>query len=600
MSEKCVRPGMEEQQAADYKDHRGRGGLDERRMQECFEGSAGALQRASPQHYPEHEPGYEDAVEVLSGHTVSEHHLAMPSSHLNELDHFRQNLYLQTDESRALDRESYSESAQPFEHLRGKSRKQVSHYAKWADGLDEFGNLLVSRKPNPNPIRKPMGEFAPKRGGMSIADRLKQEAKERKRRMLGPKVGREELGESVLNEDLDEVENVGEWYVKEEGTSGAGSEESDEYLGREPAYSDSSEEVAASDESLLSFLENVKSRHPESNGAAATGVRDVQATKSDPNGYLHVDTHAPTIPGEVPRKQLFEKGDDGEQLCRIKSTMKWGHEDRTTSTDAEVESKHPTTPTTSHDAFGNSLNLRTNIYPFQLYKPLDLREITWIDTPGHALFELMRGRTTAVADVAVVLFDVTKLNEQRTEELLLHVEKWQTPAVFVLNKVDLLTSSKSDVGNNYDALVCAAKAALVQQCRTLNESGVLAYDWTACAEKALPMSALKNLTTVRNVIDKVHEVAAGSSASTPVSSAAKQIPPAFSICKPGTAKETAHYTRRTDLLTGIDLKPFCLAQVLEVERSADRGTLITLLVKYGKLGMNGRLVSYSSRYWLYW
>ncbi|CAD7968497.1 unnamed protein product [Amoebophrya sp. A25] len=50
---------------------------------------------------------------------------------------------------------------------------------------------------------------------------------------------------------------------------------------------------------------------------------------------------------------------------------------------------------------------------------------------------------------------------------------------------------------------------------------------------------------------------------------------------PGTAAQTACYTRRTDLLQGIDRAPQCLGQVLEVERTADRGTLLTVLVKYG-------------------
>lgn len=43
--------------------------------------------------------------------------------------------------------------------------------------------------------------------------------------------------------------------------------------------------------------------------------------------------------------------------------------------------------------------------------------MTFLDTPGHAAFELLRGRTMAAADVAVVLVSVERGAELQTEEV---------------------------------------------------------------------------------------------------------------------------------------------------------------------------------------
>ena len=43
--------------------------------------------------------------------------------------------------------------------------------------------------------------------------------------------------------------------------------------------------------------------------------------------------------------------------------------------------------------------------------------MTFLDTPGHEAFELLRGRTMAAADVAVVLVSVERGAELQTEEV---------------------------------------------------------------------------------------------------------------------------------------------------------------------------------------
>ncbi len=178
----------------------------------------------------------------------------------------------------------------------------------------------------------------------------------------------------------------------------------------------------------------------------------------------------------------------------------------------------------------------------QLYKPLDTRPITWIDTPGHELFELMRGRTTSVADLAVVVFSAEKLLrmeeeavmrrtndksstsptdslQEKTTELLLHVEKWKTPVLFVINKVDLIAAgdknfhvgaASTSTSTSSSPALEKAKQLLGQHCKALFDQGILAYNWAPCAEKALPMCCLmgsaNDLKSVKTVIDEVHRM----------------------------------------------------------------------------------------------
>ncbi|CAE8605475.1 unnamed protein product, partial [Polarella glacialis] len=67
----------------------------------------------------------------------------------------------------------------------------------------------------------------------------------------------------------------------------------------------------------------------------------------------------------------------------------------------------------------------------------DPERITFLDTPGHEAFELLRGRTMAAADVAVVVVSVEFGAEVQTEEVLIHASRWKVPVIFALNKIDL-------------------------------------------------------------------------------------------------------------------------------------------------------------------
>jgi len=63
-------------------------------------------------------------------------------------------------------------------------------------------------------------------------------------------------------------------------------------------------------------------------------------------------------------------------------------------------------------------------------------KITFIDTPGHEAFSMMRSRGADVADVAVLVIDACEGIRPQTEESILAVKKAGIPMIVALNKMD--------------------------------------------------------------------------------------------------------------------------------------------------------------------
>ncbi len=61
-----------------------------------------------------------------------------------------------------------------------------------------------------------------------------------------------------------------------------------------------------------------------------------------------------------------------------------------------------------------------------------------IDTPGHEVFTNLRRRGGSIADIAMLVIDVTKGIENQTVEALEILREYKTPFVIALNKVDAL------------------------------------------------------------------------------------------------------------------------------------------------------------------
>lgn len=72
-------------------------------------------------------------------------------------------------------------------------------------------------------------------------------------------------------------------------------------------------------------------------------------------------------------------------------------------------------------------------------KNITIPGMVFIDTPGHAAFVNMRKRGGNLADIAVLVIDVTEGVKSQTEECIAILKHYKTPFLIALNKIDLLS-----------------------------------------------------------------------------------------------------------------------------------------------------------------
>jgi len=75
-----------------------------------------------------------------------------------------------------------------------------------------------------------------------------------------------------------------------------------------------------------------------------------------------------------------------------------------------------------------------HIGAYQIEK--DGKKITFIDTPGHEVFSVMRSRGAKVADIAILVIDAVEGLQLQTKEAICHIKEAQIPFIVALNKID--------------------------------------------------------------------------------------------------------------------------------------------------------------------
>lgn len=83
-------------------------------------------------------------------------------------------------------------------------------------------------------------------------------------------------------------------------------------------------------------------------------------------------------------------------------------------------------------------------------------KITFIDTPGHEAFSLLRARGANIADIAILVVDGKDSVMPQTAESISHIISAKIPFIVAINKIDLPESNPDKVKNDlikYDVLV---------------------------------------------------------------------------------------------------------------------------------------------------
>ncbi len=99
---------------------------------------------------------------------------------------------------------------------------------------------------------------------------------------------------------------------------------------------------------------------------------------------------------------------------------------------------------------------------------INLPGLLFIDTPGHEAFTNLRKRGGSVADLAILVVDVTKNLEPQTYEAISILKDYKTPFIVAANKIDLLTGWRNANTNSFAQSIKEQQPQVVEQL----ESGI--------------------------------------------------------------------------------------------------------------------------------
>lgn len=94
------------------------------------------------------------------------------------------------------------------------------------------------------------------------------------------------------------------------------------------------------------------------------------------------------------------------------------------------------TNVTSKEAGGITQSIGASVVTLK-----DGNKITFIDTPGHAIFSAMRSRGSKLADIALLIVDGSDGVKPQTKEAITHIKTVGLPFIVVITKIDLPAAS---------------------------------------------------------------------------------------------------------------------------------------------------------------
>ncbi|GAW83332.1 small GTP-binding protein [Plasmodium gonderi] len=131
----------------------------------------------------------------------------------------------------------------------------------------------------------------------------------------------------------------------------------------------------------------------------------------------------------------------------------------------------------------NNLAIREAGCITQNIKPIHFEhgpfKFTFLDTPGHKVFQIFRGRAAFLSDVLIILISLEVGAEIQTEEAIKYADKFSIPVIFVLNKADIYRENESIV-----------KAELKNQCTKMFDDGNLNHNFSREIDNSIVISSL--------------------------------------------------------------------------------------------------------------
>lgn len=208
---------------------------------------------------------------------------------------------------------------------------------------------------------------------------------------------------------------------------------------------------------------------------------------------------------------------------------------------------------------------------------------TFLDTPGHEVFQIFRGRASFISDIIIILISLEVGAEIQTEECIKYADQCNVPVIFVLNKFDI-----------YPDNVSVVRAELKNQCTKMFDKKELKHDYSREIDHAICVSALTGYNvkklirriyflskliplpyhnanyycTTSNLIERNQE-----------NEKPEKIESNYKIRNDANLLEK--YIRKSDCLLALNHAPFGIGIVMDISKDSSKGTILNAVIKNG-------------------